>query len=194
MSVTNHQQNQEIVYLLARSNFLSYYKYWLLSLFLIISSSFFLYPLWLNGWWGITFDVILFIVGLIIFFRGYFVWYFSYWKITNRGIIDSFQKGFLKQEKTQINYSDIDSVYVKKQGLLQNIIKAGDVFIKIKNNQTKLKLPICRNYLQLISLINERREEYLNSLSNLREKKAQLLLAKIRIKLGEEKFKELIFN
>mgnify|MGYP000283042215 CR=1 FL=1 len=190
----NYKDKQEIVYFLARSNFIIYWKYWLISGLLILTSAFFLYPLFLQGWWGIILDIFLAILGIVIFLKGYIIWYFSYWKITNNKIIDVFQSGFFNQEKTEINYSDIENVYGQRKGLFQGLLQLGDVFIKIKNSKTKLKLPAKQNYSQLISLINERKEEYLNSLAATRETKARLLLVKIKAKLGEDKFNELIFD
>lgn len=188
------ESTPEIVYLLARSSLFIYWKSWLFSGVLILSSAFFLYPLFLQGWWGVAIDVFLAIIGLTIFFRACTIWYFSYWKITNHKIVDAFQKGFFSQEKTEISYSDVDSVYGQRDGFFQGIFRLGNVFIKIKSSRTKLKLPACRNYSQLISLINERREDYLDLRASSRERKAQLLLVKIKEKLGEEKFNELIFN
>ena len=190
----NPVDGQEIIYFLARSNPIIYWKYWLFSGVLILCSAFFLYPLFLQGWWGVALDVFLAIVGLLVFFRGYIIWYFSYWKITNRRVVDVFQGGFFAQEKTEASYSDIDSVYGQRNGFFQGVFRSGDVFIKIKNSKVKLRLPARRKYSQLISLINERREEYLDSRASARERKAQLLLAKIKERLGEDKFNELIFD
>lgn len=187
-------ERQEIIYSLARSNPIIYWRHWLVSGILILCSAFFLYPLFLQGWWGVALDVFLAVVGLVIFFRGYMVWYFSYWKITNFGIADVFQKSFWNQEKTEISYSDIENIYGQRNGFFQGVFRSGDVFIKIKNSKTKLRLPARRKYSQLISLINERREEYLDSRASSRERKAQLLLIKIKEKIGEDKFNELIFD
>lgn len=191
---SNSVDGQEIVYFLARSNPVIYWKYWLFSGVLILCSAFFLYPLFLQGWWGITLDAILAVVGLVIFFRGYIIWYFSYWKITNRRVVDVFQGGFFTQEKTEVSYSDIENIYGQRNDFFQGIFRSGDVFIKVKNSKVKLRLPARRKYSQLISLINERREEYLDSRASIRERKAQLLLAKIKERLGEDKFNELIFD
>lgn len=187
------ENTPEIIYSLIHSSPLIYWRYWLCSGILIFSFAFFLYPLFLQGWWGIVMDIFLAVLGLVVFLKGCIIWYFSYWKITNHRVIDVFQKGFFSQEKTEVFYFDIDNVYGQRNGFFQGFFRLGDVFIKIKNSKIKIKLSSCRNYSQLISLINERREEYLNARASLREKKAQLLLLKIKEKLGEEKFNELIF-
>lgn len=191
---SNSVDGQEIIYFLARSNPIIYWKDWLFSGVLVLCSAFFLYPLFLQGWWGIALDVFLAVVGLAVFFRGYIIWYFSYWKITNRKVVDVFQGGFFTQEKTEVSYSDIESIYGQRNGFFQGIFRSGDVFIKVKNSKVKLRLPARRKYSQLISLINERRKEYLDSRASVRERKAQLLLARIKERLGEDKFNELIFD
>jgi hypothetical protein len=184
----------ESVYFRARSSLMFYWLHWLIAGLFIIAAAFFLYPLVQQGVWGIYVDVILAVIGLWIFFRTYVSWYSTCWKITNWRIVDVFQRGFTHQEKTEVSYSQIENIYGKKKGIISGLFGLGDVYISVSGSRVKLKLASCPRYAQLISLINQKREDHVNGVGDRREQKAQLLLLKIKKRLGEEKFNELIFD
>ena len=182
----------EAVHLVVRQSPLIYCKQWLFSFLLIFISAFLVYPLTQQGIWGIGIDITLAVIGLFWFLRTYFSWFYTSWTITDHRIIDNFRRGFFVQETAEASYDQVEEIYGKKSGLINGLIGGGDIFLTLKGGRAKLKMPNCRNYSGLISLIGERRDEHLRRLGSTRERKAQLLLLKLKNKLGEDKFNKLI--
>lgn len=182
----------ESIHLLVRRSILVHYKHWTLSFLLIVSAAFFIYPLVQQGYWGIAVDAGLAAIGIFWFLRTYISWFFTFWAITDHRIVDNFRQGFFFQETAEAGYDQIEEVYGKKSGFINSLAGAGDIYLTLKGGRAKLKLANCRNYSGLISLIGERRDEQLRRLGSVRERKAQLLLLKIKNKVGEEKFNKLI--
>lgn len=170
-----------------------WFKFWqiLIVSVLILLPFFLIYPLFREGWPGILAFGLLLIAGIIVLLRIYITYYFTAFITTNFRVIDIEQKGFLNRLVSEIIYKQISDVNYKSKGLLNSILHHGDIYINIKGKQrTKIKLIGIKNPETIVSQILLNQKEALKS--NKLENNSEYFLEKIRNKLGDKIFNQLI--
>lgn len=184
-------KKDEVPILVIRKSAVCWLASWL-AVFLILAVDFFLMA-WLFTYdiWGILVWLVAIIIALVIFIRAYLEFYFTAWVLTNLRLIDIYQKGFWGREKTETVYNNIAEAYSKKQGLA-GVFNLGDLYLTLKNSQAKLLIGKVRGYERALSEIILQQENYRQTAGSRQSQAAQSLLLKIKHKVGEKKFQQLI--
>ena len=109
--------------------------------FLILVLAFFLiYPLFLQGWWGIVaFFAIIFFV-LFYIFRLIFLFRHNTLIITNKRLIDHERVSFFEQYIDEFPYSKIKEAKAIKKGIFPTIFKYGNLRLILDNDIAPFEL------------------------------------------------------
>ena len=135
-----------------------------LAALLIVSSFFFIYPLFLQGVWGAVGFCALLLAGLVLAWRTYRKHYFTALIITDRRLIDVDQRGFFGCEISEALYAKISEVYSRSGGLWGALFGWGDVYVGLSSGDNiKLKFPQIRSAGKLASEILLRQESYIKN-------------------------------
>ena len=185
-------KHEEIPILVIRSSALNWLWSWSIGGLFLLSAFFLMYFLWQQHLWGIIIFFALIAIALIIFARAYFEYYFTGWVLTNLRLVDFYQRGFLRHETSEVIYDKIQEVYSRKEGLFGGLFNLGDIYVSIVGSKAKLKLNKVSGYDRAVAEILLQQESYQKNLLDERERKAQFLLLKIKKKIGEKAFNNLI--
>jgi hypothetical protein len=164
---------------------------WLLALLLSAGACFFMPFLLIYGYIGVMAVVAVVVVAVIIFLRAYLEYYYTAWVLTDLRVVDIYQKGFFHQEKSETVYDQIKEAYSRRQGW-GSILKLGDLYLTLADEKSRLRLSKVRGYERALSEITLQQENYRQRLSGHRHERAEELLLRIKNKVGEKKFQELI--
>ena len=173
--------------------------YWLWPLFLAITllllPFFLIYPLLLQGTWGlIVFGIVCFL-ALILIYRIYRSYHYTVLVITNKKLIDMEQNGIFHNNSSVILYGKIKDVNYKSSGIWQTIFKIGRIHISfINDNDNYIELIAIKYPSLVVGKIIRERENYFETKRQTAGREAIRLLLKIKNKLGEDKYNRLISN
>lgn len=163
-----------------------------LSALLLSAAACFLMPFLLNyGYAGIAAMAVIIVLSAIVFFRAYVEYYYTAWVLTDLRVVDIYQKGFFHQEKSETVYDQIKEAYSRRQGW-GGLLNLGDLYLTLADEKSRLRLSKVRGYERALSEIILQQENYRQRLSSHRHDQAEELLLKIKHKVGEKKFQELI--
>ncbi len=185
-------KQEEIPIVVIRTSFLNWWPSWLLGGIFLLASFFLMFYLWQQNVWGPLVFGALIIVALILLLRAYWQHYFTAWILTNLRLVDFYQQGFFHQETSEVIYDKILEVYSRKEGVMSGLFNLGDVYVEISGSKAKLKLKRVRSYDRAVAEILLQQEDYQKNLLNEHERRAQYLLLKIKQKIGEKAFNNLI--
>lgn len=185
-------KNDELPVLIIRESYINWFWSWLSAIIILAGDFFLMFWLFRFDVWGLIFFITALIISLFILARAWWQYYFTAWVLTNIRLIDIHQAGFFRRDISEVVYSSIKEVYAQKRGFVRAISGTGDLILEIKDSQVKYRLPLVRGYERAISEIVLQKENYQRFISNKGERRAQFLLNKIKIKLGEKVFNELI--
>lgn len=164
---------------------------WLLALLLSAGACFLMPFLLTYGYYGIAAISVMIGIAAIVFLRAYVEYYYTAWVLTDLRVVDIYQKGFFTQEKAETVYDQIKEAYSRRQGW-GGLLNLGDLYLTLTDEKNRLKLSKVRGYERALSEITLQQENYRQRLSGHRHERAEELLLKIKNKVGEKKFQELI--
>ncbi len=188
-------QDDEIVIDIIRKSL--WYWFWsiTLAIVLLILPFFLIYPLFLQGWWGAMVFFVVLAISLILIYRIYRIYHYTALIITTKRLIDMEQTGFLNNSSSVILYGKIQDVNYKSHGLLQTIFKIGDINISFVNDKSSfIELDSIKYPSMVVSKIIRARESYFEAKRQTAGQEAIKLLEKIKRKLGEDRFNQLVSN
>lgn len=161
---------------------------WSLSAMLLALPFFLLYPLIQNGQWGLVTGGGLIAVSALTGGYALFLWRRTYIVLDTERLIDHSQEGLFRARATTIPYSDIVNVSLRQRGIWQTLGRTGTVDIVFSTRGVMtLSVSDMARPAQLIDLIEQRRSGSRSAVSTAHE-----LLARIRERVGEEKYRQLI--
>lgn len=187
----NLQPGEEIR-LVVRRSVLSWLSQEILVVIFIAGPFFFMYPLFRLGIYGIIIFLLILMLGLLVFIRIYLSYYFTVFVLTSSRMIDMERSGFTKMYITDIRYGKIQNISSQKEGFLNSIFGLGDVYINLTGGTSKIRLTRVRDFERVVSDVAFYQDFYLKNNQNRINQKAIRLLQKIKRKIGEEEFRNLI--
>ena len=186
-------QSDEAVYDIIRPSLWSRFWQIILAVILVNLPFFLIYPLFLRGYWGVAIFAALLVIALLYLLRIYFGRYYTALLITNKRLVDVSQTGFFNFSAITLLYGPIQDVNYQAQGLIKTLFKIGDIYITfIKDQATLVKLPSIKNPYRVVEMIIEQRDRYLKEKREVQGQEAIRILARLKRKLGEDKFNQLI--
>jgi len=157
---------------------------------LVAVAFFFLYPLFKTGLLGIAAFSLLTILGLIIIIRTAIISHNTVFIITDRRLIDIYQSGFGQREITNVFYNTIQEIHTRKSGLFKSLLGLGEIYISFTDrSRSKIKLTDIGRYQQVVKQILAEQRNYSGGTD---DQEAEIILNKIKNKLGTEKFNQLV--
>ncbi|MDO8669294.1 MAG: PH domain-containing protein [Candidatus Buchananbacteria bacterium] len=188
-------QDNEIVIDVIRKSLWHFFWPILLVVILLLLPFFLIYPLFLQGTWGVAVFSATLAVALTITYRIYKSYYYTALVITSKRLIDMEQLGFFRSSLGVVLYGKIEDVNYKSKGLFQAVLKIGHVYISFVNDDNAfIELQSIRYPSLAVSKIISQREDYFEAKRQTAGREAIKLLAKIKRRLGEDKFNEIISN
>jgi len=118
---------------------LTYFWRYLLGLVLMFVTSFFMFWLFAQGWWGYTLYGIGMFMGIFIIFR---TWFFSnknFLVVTSERVVDVNRVGWFDEVVSSVGYADVKDIFFRKKGILASIFNYGSLFIETKSQKTVLE-------------------------------------------------------
>lgn len=185
-------KKDELPILVIRKSAWCWLGYWLMSFGLLVVAFFLMYFLFIYGIWGVIAFLVVVIIALLIFLRAYWEFYFTVWVLTNLRLIDIYQQGFFHREKTETFYDGIAEAHAQKHGFWGSLLNLGDIYLTLKDSHVRLILRKIRGYERALSEIIMQQDNYRHNYSRGRGDQSGFILAKLKKKLGERKFNELI--
>jgi uncharacterized membrane protein YdbT with pleckstrin-like domain len=187
------KQEDEIVISVIRKTLWSWFWPIVLVVILINLPFFLIYPLFQFGVWGMAGFLAILIFALSFLFRIYTSYYYTALLITNKRLIDVEQHGLFAKTASTILYGKIEDVNYKSKGLMNSIFRVGDIYITTAGNKrTATKLESVKYPSEVVEKIIQQSEYYLSDKQKTSNSKAIKLLKRIKRKVGERKFNELI--
>lgn len=174
-----------------------WYWFWsiILAIILLILPFFLIYPLFLQGVWGVVAFFTSITISLILIYRIYRSYYYTALVITSKRLIDMEQIGFFSNSSSVVLYGKIQDVNYKSRGLIPTILKIGNIYISFINDKNSfIELESIKYPALVVTKIIKQRENYFEEKRQSAGKEAIKLLEKIKRRLGEEKFNRLISN
>lgn len=190
----NISDNEEVIDIIRKS-----WWHWgwsmMLTILLLLLPFFLIYPLFLQGTWGVVLFGVIVFSALVLLYRAYRMYYYTALIITNRRLIDMEQSGLLGHSSGVVLYGKIQDVNFKTKGLLKTIFNIGHIYIFFTNdNNSFIELQSIKNPALIVGRIINQRENYFELKGKTAGQEAIKLLARIKRRLGEDKFNKLISN
>ena len=134
-------QDDENLLLMTKRHILTIKPWLLLSLILIVSPFFFMFPLFGTGPAGVIVFVVFVAVGIFLAFRTLIVWDGTVLIITNLRAVFVEQEGIFHRTVTEISGNNIWDAKWEQKGILENIFNFGSLFITASNNISARYIP-----------------------------------------------------
>lgn len=187
----NLAPNEEIETTLRRSGW-----FWRRSIFLaivlILSAFFLIYPLFQLGQIGIFLFCGLLFLGLFLAWRALILYRATIMIFTTSRLIEIDNPGLFNHSLFSAGVQQIQSVTVQRQGFKNQLFNLGDIYIGLGEGKAVLKLPCLKDPEKIASSLIVWQEKFWQKREEKSTQEAKQLLKKIKNKLGEEKFRELI--
>lgn len=185
-------KKEEVPILVIRSSLLNWFWPLVFSAALLVGAFFLMYFLWQYDWWGVLVFALMVFSAAVIFCRALYEHYFTCWVLTNLRLIDLYQRGFFRRETSEAIYNKLKDIFAKKSGLVSSLFNLGDLHVSLSDSRVMLALAGVRGHERAVSEIILQQENYQKNLSDAKERKAQYLLMKIKNKLGNKAFNNLL--
>ncbi len=183
------KNGEKIAAIFSRSLY-SYAWQLIFSLLFLIVPYFFLYPLMVFGLWTIAGFIIIELFALIWLIRIFICRNNTSLIVTNYRLIKSERAGFFKADSETMILKSIGEAKCLRKGLMYSILGLGDISLEFNNREVGWKFGPLKNCQLALNLISEQYEMFSEFFS--RKSQAEIMLHKIKKKLGEEKFRQLI--
>ena len=182
------QKDEEVQKIYRRSWWRHFWS--LILAFIVFVLPFFLiYPLFHYGWWGIMVFLVLLILAIWLGLRLYFVHLDTILVVTNLRLINIVQEGLVNRYVSAFLYDAVASINAKTRGF-GALIGVGDLELEfLGKKRIRIILDGIKQPQKVAGEILALQETYLEDGSEL---EAVKLLQKIRQKVGERAYHELI--
>lgn len=161
---------------------------------LVVIPFFFLFPLFSRGTIGIVIFFVTLAVGIFLFIRRFYLWRQQSILITNQRIIDVDCRGVFKRTVSSASLGHMTDAYYETSGILQALTKTGNIIIILSSGKTKFEFKNASHPERVLQILHEAYKKHSINFDGKSVTVNELLkmVEKIKNKLGEGKFKELI--
>ncbi len=142
----------------------------LIGFFLIFLPIFLFIPLFSFGITGTIFFWFSVVVGLLWTFKKFSLWVYNKAIVTNKRIIDRYQKNIFDVVVSEANFSQIEDISFRKKGLLQHIFDYGSINISLENLKVGLEIKKVKRPAAMQALLIDLKNAGLNSETSTLEK------------------------
>lgn len=142
---TKYLRPEEVPQLLIRPFWLSYYRSFLLCMFIMASDLFFLYPFLALGKIGLLIFLIIIFLVVIILIRIFFLINTNWAMVTGSRLIDRHQTKIFTKTITECRLRQITNIHWKQKGILSTFLNLGTIIIEVFGWQGKIELTRINN-------------------------------------------------
>lgn len=144
-------------------------RYWLPIVFafiFIVGPFFFLYPLMKFQVWGLIGFCAALLIGIILSFRTWFLWYRNMLIITNQRLIDIDQKKMFHRIVSEVYYNNIQDVSFAIKGILPTLFRFGTLVVQTAANNETIEFDGIRRPERLQAVIVKLQGEFIKKQSS----------------------------
>lgn len=163
----NLKDNEDILDIVYQS-MLVYVRSLVVAIAALVATSYFLFWLLEQGWWGQTVVGLGYGVGVLLVLRLLIFWRGTKLVVTTERVFDIYQSSLFKRDITQIRMRDIDEVTGEISGFWGTIFRLGQVRIQAKRGEVAVRLAHVRHPIYVQDIILDRMDEL--ELGNVMEK------------------------
>lgn len=122
---------------------------------LILVDFFFMFWLVSKGWWGSLIFMLVLLIAVFLGARWFVIWYYNIFVITNKRVIDIYQKGIFSRDVSEIMLSKMLDVSYQRKGILQTIFKYGNIYLQVAGNEIKLVIAKIKNPQEVQRILSD---------------------------------------
>ncbi len=137
----------------------SVWKYFF-GLAFLFAASFFMFRLFLYGWWGDVIYGLGMFFGVYIILRTWFIRHANVFVITTDRIVDVHRLGWFEEIISAVSHLDIKDIAVCKKGIAQSLLNFGGLAIQTKSQQFILEILNISNPAQVQLLLTDVGQQY----------------------------------
>lgn len=187
------KKNDEVVSYVVRKSLWSRFWSILIAIVFVNLPFFLLYPLFQYGLWGVVSFSVILVLAILFLFRIYIIHYYTALLVTDKRLVDVERAGFFSRSVNSIAYIKIQDVNYKSKGILKSIFKIGDVYITfIGDNHSIIKLESVKHPDDVVGRIIQMKEHHQKEKRKSSNTNAVRLLKRIKRRVGEARFNQLI--
>lgn len=151
--------NEEIDLVVRRSGVIFAWRY-ILGFVFLFATSFYLFWLLNQGWWGTIAVGLGFLLGIYIIFHAWFFWRNNILVVTNERVIDVNRLGLFEELISSSSYSDIKDIYLHRKGFWASLFRYATIVIESKSQRSLLELPAVSEPEKVLALILDKNDQF----------------------------------
>lgn len=148
-------KDDEQVKALARRHGITLVPFLFLSLVMIVTPFFFLFPLFGSGPAGIVVFLVVVLAGLLVAVRSFIMWDGDLLIVTNQRIVDVDQQGLFSRTVNEITFNNIQDLSWSKGSVLDYILRIGTVRMRSDSGSLTIEAEHVAHPKALQNLIND---------------------------------------
>jgi len=159
----NLRTNEEVVMVIKRGFWDAFWRYLLGFIFLVVAS-FFMFLLFSYSYWGYGLFTILMVSGCYIIIHS---WYFNrknFIVITSERIVAVSRRRWFEEIVIPVFYSDVNEIYLKRQGFFSNLFNFGSIIIKFNNGENVFNTSLIKDPQSVLDSIHHQKSVFANDL------------------------------
>lgn len=160
----------------------------------IIAPFFLLFLLFSYGTVGSAVFFLLLGIGATLAARRFYLWRHQLMIITNQRVVDVDCRGVFKKTVSSAPLSHMSDAYYETAGILQSLSMAGNIIVIFNNGKTKFEFRNTPHPEQTLKILHDAHKRCSINFDGATVSVSELLemMKKIKNKLGEKKFRELV--
>jgi len=199
--MTNRQQDagvaldvREHVILTVRQGLVGIVPKLIFPALLVIAPFFFLFLLFSRGTIGTLIFFASLAFGAALTGRSFYIWRQQSMVITNQRIIDVDCRGLFKRVISSAPLGHMNDAYYETSGILQALTKTGNIIIILNNSKTRFEFKNAARPERTLHILHDAYKKHSINFegSSITVDELLKMVQKIKDKLGEGKFKELV--
>lgn len=155
-----HLRDDEQIFFVIRQYALTYAWRYFTGLIFLFIPSFFMFRLFVYGWWGYTLYGLGMLAGLFIIWRTWFYSRHNIFVITNERVVDIQRLGWFKEIISSAGYLDIKDMSIEKNNIWQSIFNYGNLVIQTRSQQFVWEISKIYNPQKIHALIFDLGQRY----------------------------------
>lgn len=162
--------------------------------FFVIAPFFFLFLLFSRGTVGAFIFFVSLVFGISLIARSFYVWSRQSMVVTNQRIVDVDCKGIFRRIVSSVPLGHMSDAYYETSGILQALTKAGNIIVILNNGKTRFEFKNAAHPERTLQILHDAYKKHSINFegSSISVDELLKMVQKIKDKLGEVKFKELV--
>ena len=162
--------------------------------FFVLAPFFFLFLLFSRGTVGALIFFVSLAFGITLIVRSFYIWSRQSMVITNQRIVDVDCRGIFKRIVSSVPLGHMSDAYYETSGMLQAFTKAGNIIVILNNGKTRFEFKNAARPERTLQILHDAYKKHSINFegSSISVDELLKMVQKIKDKLGDVKFKELV--